>query len=489
MRQPMALKTSSSLVTSIVSSVLITSCAMTAEYQPPITPSLEQYGSSSLPDFIGQERNKTSQKILLEQDIPFQWWALFQSETLNELIVTALQVNPELAAAEAAIRQARENHFAQLSTSFPDVDLSVGTTRQKFSGASVGFPEAPNTLLNLFNASVDVSYNIDLFDKVDNLQLSAQTRLNQEQWKREATYLALTANLVIEFIQFSALKDELRERNQLHAIELERLELLKKDTELGGTASVELLAQSNFVSGEYTAKLDIEKKLAFSRHQIAVLIGKTPEELDLGQLTLTELNLPKELPLSLPSQLVQQRPDIQLAENFIKSRHAELGIAIADQLPQLTLNGSYGTLSTEGSTLFDPISTVWNVSTGLTHPLFHGGELKHKKNAAEAALEESNALYRQTVLIAFKQVADSLRALEYDASAHSESIDSERKRETQLSITEQEKSLGAVSYLQVLEAKQQYHRAKINRIRAQASQLSDTVALFQALGGGWWNRQ
>lgn len=480
--------------------MLTTSCSVMPAYKAPIMAKVDQYSHTTEPNKItepsevGDNQLSNEQTILYNNKLSAKWWRLFNSEQLNTLIRQALKANPELSAAKAAIEQAKANYRAQGSLDLPTVDLNAGISRQKFSGASVGIPDAPASTLTLHNASLDVSYNIDLFDKNKNKQLLAKNQLNQQQWQYKATYIMLTANVVNQYIQLAALDDELIQGKKLQEIEQTQLLLLTEDEQLGGSNKTRVLAQKNNLLNAKKVVYNMQKQRDFIHHQLAILLGVAPAELastglSLERVTLANIKLPEELPLSLPSQLVQQRPDIQLAENLITIRYAELGIATADQFPQLTLSASYGTLSPNTSDLFNPASIVWNAAAGLTQPLFNGGKLKQQKKAAQAALEQANALYQQTVLLAFKQVADSLRALDYDAKIQFEAIKTAQNSENLLVLTEQEKALGALSYLQSLQTKKQYHQAKIQQIQAQAIQLTDTLVLFQALGGGWWNQE
>ncbi len=485
--------------------MLTTSCSLMPDYKAPIIAKVDQYShiaepkKIAEPSEIGDNQLNNEQTILYNNKLSAKWWRLFNSEQLNTLIRQALKANPELSAAKAAIEQAKANYRAQGSLDLPTVDLNAGISRQKFSGASVGIPDAPASTLTLHNASLDVSYNLDLFDKNKNTQLLAKNQLNQQQWQYKATYIMLTANVVNQYIQLAALDDELVQGKKLQEIEQTHLLLLTEDEQLGGSSKTRVLAQKNNLLNAKKIVYNIQKQRDFIHHQLAILMGIIPaqlninspmfEQLPLNKATLDNLTLPTNLPLSLPSQLVQQRPDIQLAENLIKTRYAELDIATADQFPQLTLSASYGTLSPDFSDLFTPASIIWNAAAGLTQPLFNGGKLKQQKKGAQAALEQANGLYQQAVLLAFKEVADSLRALNYNAQAHSETIKMMQTSESLLALTEQEKALGVLSYLQSLETKKRYHQAKIQQIQAQAIQLTDTVVLFQTLGGGWWNQE
>lgn len=464
---------------------LLAACSLNPAYQSPAPSTVTRYTDTELPASVGASSVSSSQQLVVGGQITEKWWRLFNAEVLDQLVATTLQNNAELSAAAAAIEQAQQGYYAQRGMrQLPAVDLNAGIVRQKFSGASVGFPDVPNTTLTLFNASVDVSYNVDLFGKEDNLTLLAQQQRDQSYWQREALYLMLVANVVNQAIELAALTDQLDEYQQWRKLVQQQLNLVQQDILLGGAAATAVLPLQRQLTLLSTTQLELQKKQAFARHQLAVLSGQSPSQPVLAALSLQQLSLPQTLPVSVPSHLVQQRPDIQLAENVIKSRYAELGIARANQLPQLSLNAGYGTLTTDSANLFEPASMIWDVGAAISQPLFRAGELKHKKAAAEAGLKVANAQYQHAVLQAFKQVADSLRALEYDGAAHAEALVALQRDTALLNQLQQQYQLGAISQQQLLQEQLQLHQSKIALIQAHAAQLSDSVALFQALGGG-----
>ena len=475
----------SRLSLSALFAIFLASCASMSDYQKPELATTQPYNDDNAFSFTEVNHDNVKQDVSHNKLLEKQWWALFKSAELNTIIEQAIAGSPELQIAQATMKQAQANFEAEKASHLPKANLTTGVTRQKFSGASVGFPDESNTIFNLYDLSIDLSYNIDLFDKDENITLVAKNSMIHQQLKQQSTYLTLIANVVNQYIQLAAFADELDNRKQILQIEQQRLALLKAEALLGGYPKAALLSQQDQVSQAQIAVATIEKNYVFSQHQLAILMGLTPVNKITSIPSLTQLQLPNNLPLSLPSQLVNQRVDIQLAQNMINTRYAQLGIAVANQLPQITLSGSYGVLSQRSSTLFDPASIIWNAAAGLTQPLFNSGELALRETAALGALEESRALYQQTVLAAFQQVEDSLSALSYDAKMHAQASDYQQRRKNELAIKEQEQALGMVSKLAVLSIKQQHFEANISRINHSAKQLLSTVALFQALGGGW----
>jgi NodT family efflux transporter outer membrane factor (OMF) lipoprotein len=231
----------------------------------------------------------------------------------------------------------------------------------------------------------------------------------------------------------------------------------------------------------------MEKQLAQTRHQLAVLVGRLPSEADLPEFDLDDFQLPEELPVSLPSLLVRQRPDIRAAEEVIHAASAQVGVATANLYPQITLTASFGLEASTLGDLFSSGAAIWSLGGGLLQPIFHGGELTAKRRAAIAVYDQAAEQYRDTVLQAFQNVADVLRALAGDASTLKAQAEAEAVARDALDLTQKQFQLGAVSYLSLLNAERQYQQALLALVQAQAARFADTAALYQALGGGWWN--
>lgn len=471
--------------------IALTSCAVGPDYSSPTAPDVSGYVSETLPPqtVAVDTLMGDSQVFVMDKDIPAQWWELFKSEPLNNLIVKALENNPDLQVAEAALLQAQENLFARNGSRYPAVDIQTGVRRERFSGASFGQPNAPTTLFSLYSASVDVSYDLDLFGNTARALEGLAARVESEKYRREAAYLALTTNVVSFAIQEASLREQIGETELIVEAEQQRLDLLREDFALGAVSRSTVIAQDANLAEILATLPPLKKELAYTRNQLSVLAGQFPSDELAEEFTLSSLHLPKELPVSLPSSLVQQRPDIRVSEALLHAANADVGVATANMFPQITLTGSYGGLSTDASDVFSPESVIWNIGAGLTQPIFRGGQLKHEKQAAIAGLEKAAAQYRSTVLKAFQNVANSLQALQYDAETLSAQSASEKAALENLQLTEQQLELGAVDYITLLDAQRQYHRAKIALIQSQAARINDTAVLFQALGGGWWNRE
>jgi NodT family efflux transporter outer membrane factor (OMF) lipoprotein len=420
------------------------------------------------------------------QDIPAQWWTVFRSPALDQLIRAALERNPNMAAAEASLRQAQENYNAQAGgLLYPAVTGQLGAGRQKVPESSAG---AGAGVFNLYNASVNVSYTPDVFGATRRTLEGAQAAVDYQRFQVEATYLALSANVVTTAIRQASLRAQLQATREVLDALTKQLGVIEKQFEYGAIPRNTVLSQRNQVAQVVATVAPLEKALAQSTHQLSVLAGRLPGEGGMPSFALESLALPEQLPVSLPSTLARQRPDIRASEELLHQASALVGVATAAQYPQFTLSGAFGSSSQTFGSLFDSQNTAWNLTAGLTAPIFNGGALRAQRRAAEAAYDAAAAQYRATLLTAFQNVADSLRALDADADALKAQAEAEALSAESLALAEQQYKLGGISYLSLLDAQRSYQQTHIALVQAQAARYADTAALFQALGGGWWNK-
>jgi NodT family efflux transporter outer membrane factor (OMF) lipoprotein len=466
-------------------------CAVGPDYRPPPPPDVQAYTSAPLPTETSSAPVKggESQRLVLGKEIPERWWNLFRSNSLDHVVRLALKDNPTIAAGQATLREAEENLRAQYGAGrFPQLDANLTGSREKFTGTAFGQTGGTGITFNLYNASVQVSYLLDFFGGVTRELEALQSQVDYQRFQLEGTYLTLTANVVTTVIQEASLRATLQATKEILSEEEKQYNVVKTQFQLGAASRSDVLAQYTQLSQTRATLPPVEKQLSQTRHLLAVLLGRFPNDAGaLPVLDFDSLELPRELPLSLPSTLARQRPDVRAAEALLHAASAQVGVATANLYPKITITGSYGSETTTLSDLFNPNTVIWNLGAGLLQPLFHGGELLAKRRAAAAAYEQALANYRETVLLAFRNVADVLRALETDAralKAEAEAADAARKS---LDLTGEQYGLGAVSYLTLLNAQRQYQQTRINLIEAQAARFADTAALFQALGGGWWH--
>lgn len=472
--------------------LLWSGCAVGPDYRSPEPPGAgAAYTPTPLPEATAGApvAGGAAQRFVPGKEIPEQWWVLFRSEPLDRWIRSALADSPTLAGAEAALRRAGEVRNARFGALLPSVDGSVSATRQTITGAPIGFPGVQINPFTLYDASVNVSYALDLFGGTRRDLERLQAQVDYQRFQLEGAYLTLAANIVTAAVQEASLRGQLRATREILSTEEEQLSLVEKRFELGAAARSDVLAQRAQVAQSRTALPPLEKQLAQTRHLLAVLAGRFPGDApDLPEFELEQLHLPEELPVSLPSALARQRPDIRSAEELLHAASAGVGVATANLYPQITLTAGLGTNANQAGDLFGPGSGIWNIGAGLLQPVFRGGALQAERRAAIAAFDQAAAQYRETVLQAFRNVADVLRALEHDAEALKAQADAENAARVSLQLAQKQYQLGAVSYLTLLNAQRQHEQARIGLVQAQAARLADTAALFQALGGGWWNR-
>ncbi len=467
----------------------IAGCMVGPDYRTPAPPPSGSYTPTPLPDQTASAPGATGvpQTFAPGRDIPAAWWTLFHCEPLDALIREALANSPNIVAARAALRHARENLTAQTGASLlPSVNAQLGATREKFSGITFGQPQFSEEL-NLYNSSVSVSYNLDLFGGARRELEALHAQVDYQRFQLQAAWLALTANIVTAAVREASLRAQIDATERIVADEDAQLTVLRKQFDLGGVSRAAVLAQQTLLAQTRATLPPLRQSLDQVRHQLAVLAGHPPSDTTLPEFTLEMFSLPQMLPVSLPSALVRQRPDILAADAVLHQASAQIGVATAALYPQITLSASYGTQSLTPAQLFRAGSTVWSLGAGLLQPVFHGGQLTAQKRAAEAAYEQAGAQYQQTVLLAFQNVADSLRALDHDASGLEAQSEAWRAASDSLDLTRGQYRIGGVSYLALLDAQRQYQQTVVNLAQAQAARYADTAALFQALGGGWWN--
>jgi NodT family efflux transporter outer membrane factor (OMF) lipoprotein len=467
--------------------MFVAACAVGPDFHRPPSPGEAGYTAEPLPaeTAAADVPGGAAQRFELGRDIVAQWWTLFHSPALSALIEQALATNPNLEAAQSALRQARENVAAGEGALYPAVIGNLSATRQKISGATIGIPGLAS-IFNVNTASVSVSYLLDVFGGTRRQVEALEAQKEFERFQLEAAYLTLASDVVVSVVQEASLRAQIAATQDIIEIEIQQLDVLQHQFELGGASRAAVLAQAATLAQTRATLPPLAKQLAQTRNAIAALVGRFPNNPPEDVFELSALDLPQELPVSLPAQLVEQRPDIRSAQALLHSASAEVGVATANLLPQITLTGQYGAISTG-----NPLSAVniWSIGAGVAQPLFRGGELVHARRAAVAAYEEAAAQYRSTVLTAFQNVADVLRALQSDADALNAELAAERAAADSLDISRRQFQLGAINYLLLLNAQQTYEQAHVALVQTQANRYADTAALFQALGGGWWNRQ
>jgi NodT family efflux transporter outer membrane factor (OMF) lipoprotein len=470
---------------------VLSGCAVGPDFKRPAAPAVPGYTPEPLAmqTSASDAPGGAAQHLATDLDIPGQWWQVFHSERLDKLIHEALAHNADIAAARAGLAVAEENVKAQEGAFYPSLTGNLSPSRNKTAtGAVTPVAATGNPYYNLYTAQLSVSYSPDVFGLNRRTVESLDAQAEMQRFQLEATVLTVTSGLVAAAVQEASLEGQIAATEAIIKAETETLGLLKRQSSLGQIAEANVVTQEAALAQVQATLPPLQKQLAQQRDQVAALTGHYPSEAKDEDFELVVLALPTDLPVSLPSKLVEQRPDIRAAEANLHSASALVGVAIANRLPNLTLTAYDGTSAAKASQLLSPGTGFWSIAAGLTAPIFDGFTLLHKQRAAEAGLEQAAQQYRSTVINAFQNVADALRALQSDADAVKANAAAEHAAAESLAIARRQIELGDVSYLFLLTAQQAYQQAVLARIQTQGNRLADTAALYQALGGGWWNR-
>jgi NodT family efflux transporter outer membrane factor (OMF) lipoprotein len=469
-------------------------CAVGMNFQAPTAPQVTSYTPAPLPP-VTVKAAGVAQHFNPGADISGEWWTLFHAPELNSLIDTALSHNPTLEASQQTLIEAEENVRAEEGSYVPALSGNFQAERERISsaelagqGAGALASSAVIPPFSLYNASLSVSYTLDVFGGVRRQVESLRAQADYQQYELEAAYLTLTANIVTAAVTEASYKAQIDATNQIIAAEQRQLAILNNQVALGGVPKANVLSEQATLSSTQAQLPPLQAALAQTRNQLADYVGALPANFHEDDFTLASLHLPPDVPVSLPSALVDQRPDIQASAAQLHEASAEVGVAIANMLPQISLTGDVGHEALNTATLFTPQTLLWSLVAGATQPIFEGGTLNARRKAAVAALRAAGSQYQSTVLSAFQNVADALEVLQYDAATLQAAQLAEEESAKSLAVTQDQYQLGGQPFTAVLTAQTTYQNAVISRVKAQAARLSDTAALFQALGGGWWHR-
>lgn len=479
-------------LTVALATVLISGCMVGPDFSRPQAPTLQHYSADPLQRTVAasdQTELAAGAAQQLDHVLPVsaRWWQSFDSATLNQLVAEAFRANPDLAAAQAALREASENMQAAHGALIPSISGGLDSKRQH-SSSSGSSSSNGGRVYNTFNASVDVSYELDVFGGNRRAYEALQASHEYQQFELEASYLSLASNVVNAAISEASYREQIATTKDIIQLQQQLLDILQTQFEFGSISQADVESQVASIAATQASLPPLQKSLALLRNQLAVYLGKAPSELSMDPITLDQLTLPQQLPLSLPSDLVAQRPDIRASAALMHQAAAEVGVATANQLPQFGITGSYGSEGNTFAELFSPGTLVWNLASSITQSIFDGGIKRHQTRASEAAYDQAQASYRSVVLSAFQDVANVLDALNYDAQTLRARVIAEEAATRSEKIADEQYKAGGTSYSTLLDAQKTLLNARLLRVQAQAARLTDTVALYQALGGGWWNR-
>jgi NodT family efflux transporter outer membrane factor (OMF) lipoprotein len=476
----------SALLPALIAGCVLSACAVGPNFHRPAAPAVSAYLPESLPEKTVEAPGiaGAAQRFLAEGGIAADWWKSFNSAELNALVSEALKANPNVAAAQAALREALENTAAQRANYWPQLQGNFDATRQR-NATGVLSPTLSNgvSVFNLYTPQVTVSFVPDLFGGNRRQVESLAALADNARFELDATYLTLTNNVIATVIEVAGLQEQIRATERIVALYHESLDVLNRSLELGAVAEADVDAQETALAQAEATLPPLRHQLETQRHQLAVLTGHLPAEAPSLELKLSGLQLPTDIPVGIPSQLVERRPDVLAAEAQLHAATAQVGVAEAAMLPQFTITAGAGSTATAISDLFKDGTGFWSVGGNLSQTLFAGGALYHKKRAADAAVDAAGATYRATVLAAFQNVADALHALTSDADALQASARAAQAAENSFNIARRQLELGSVSYLFLILSEQNYLQTQIALISSQMNRLADTAALFQSLGG------
>lgn len=467
-------------------SLFLSGCAVGPDFATPETPPVTSYTAAQ--DVSSETRAGDAEQQFSTVDIPAQWWALFHSTTLDQWVKTAMTDSPTLDAARARLRQAQEDLNAQTGArTLPSIDGKLSGARQKVDPAAFGVPVAEQPPpFTLYNASVSVSYTLDIFGANQRALEGLKAEVDNQAHELQAARMTLAANVVTTAIRQAAAREKIDTTLALFAAQSEQLRIMQARLHAGGVSQADVSNQQLLLAQTRATLPPLEAQFSQLSHQLAVYLGQPPSLLPITPLRLADLQLPADVPVGIPSQLTRQRPDILAAEALWHKASADVGVATANLYPQFTLTGSFGSQRTNAGDLSQGLN-VWNLGLGLVQPLFHGGELQALKRSAEAAYDAAAAQYRQTVLQGFQQVADALRSLQTDAQSVNARQDAAQQAQAALDIARARYQSGGISHLSLLDSQRQQLQTHVDSIGAQADQYADTAALLHAVGGGWWN--
>ena len=472
---------------------LVAGCTVGPDFTRPDPPRDQTYLTDpsadqtvSVPDVLGGE----AQRFVADLDIPGQWWNVYQSRPLDELIQQAMRANPDVQSAIQAIKAAQQNARAQRAALFPVVTATGSGTQNQVSNSLSAPTNNPNSFIfGLFTGLLNVSYVLDLWGGTRRAAESLEATAEAQCFQLEATYLTLSSNVVVAAITEASLRAQIAVNQRTIEIQRQTLELLRNRFAIGQAAQYDVATQEAALAASIAALPPLRNQLSQQRHLLATLTGRTTAHVPAETFELDALSLPQTLPVSMPARMIEQRPDVRSAEANVHSAGATVGVATAAMLPQVTGTLIYGSTSTSSDLLFsDLLGPTVTVGGAFSQTLLDGGALLAKRRAAVAAWEQSKAQYRSAVLTAFRNVADSLRAIEFDALTFQAASNAEQAARLALEITRRRLAAGDAGILDILNAELTYQTAAMNLVTARAQRYSDTAGLFQALGGGWWNR-
>jgi len=480
------------LAAALAAMAVLSGCEVGPDFLRPSPPAVESYVSPQKPELGSAGANEIAQRLKVGDAVIEGWWTLFHAPALDQVVQRAIADNRTLTAAKFTLAQAQQAVIQARGGLYPQIDLNASAERQRTSASRASQSTSSRAgggsdIFNLFSVGPTVSYAVDVFGQTARRIEQQEALAENQRYQLAAAYLTLTGNSVAQAITIASLRAQIGAIEEIVADDERNADLVRQQVAAGKAAQVDVLAAESQLANDRTQLPPLMQQLSAARHALSILVGQFPGQWSVPDFDLSGFALPADLPLTLPSELVHRRPDILAAESTLHANSAAIGVATAQMYPSLTLSGSVGTESLKTDTLFEHSTMFWSLALGIAAPIFHGGALEAQREGAVDAFQASFATYQQTVLQAFAQVSDTLRALEHDAQL----IDDERNAldasESSLRLQQLSYAAGKTNLLQLLDAERVYQQARLGYERAEAQRYQDTAQLFLAMGGGWWD--
>jgi NodT family efflux transporter outer membrane factor (OMF) lipoprotein len=454
----------SARVTPLAAALILAGCALAPPAKPPAPPAPEHYAAQPVPADSAKADGVTQHFSLGARAVP-EWWRLYGNDTLDAWVDEGLRNNPSLAATKHTLESAHQLLRAQVGANMlPSIDAGGQASRQR----AIGFPDIgpPTNLYDVYAGQLQLSYNFDLFGATRHGIEQSAAQVDQQSYEFDAAKRALAANIVIAAINAASLAEQVSASEHLSALAHAQADIAERSYRLGAASHDDVLTAQQEAASIDASIPALRTQALRARHALAVLIGRTPDQAP-SNLTLSQL---------------QQRPDVLAAEAAVHAASAQVGVATANLFPHISLSASIGSAAFKPANLFTAAGSIWSAGLSLTQPIFHGGALLAQRKAAIASYNAALANYQQAVLNAFQNVADTLTALNQDALALQSAQDAAATAGQSFTDTDARYRLGAIAYPAALLSEQHWQNAKLTEIQARAARLSDTAALYQAMG-------
>ena len=469
---------------SLALAALLLGCTLGPDFTSPKAPAETTYTPNG-----EAEHQAGDQRIAMDRKITGDWWSLYRSAPLNAVLEQAIAGNRSLVAAQASLAGAQEAVNQALAGLYPQIDLGAGATRQHINGAQFGLSKLPPGFppySNLFRVGPTVSYAVDVFGVTRRGIEENQALAQVADYELDAAYLTLTGNAVLQSLTIASLRSQITTVEGIIADDQTNLRLVETEVRAGVATQLDIETARSQLASDRTLAPPLRQQLSVARHALAVLVGQAPASWTSPDFDLDQITLPTELPVSLPSALVRQRPDLLASEAQLHAASAAIGVATAQLYPNINLTAALTQQAISVDSLFSGASNIWSIGANLTAPLFHGGALQAQRRRTVDAFNSTLATYEQTVLQSFGQVADVLDALSHDAELLAEQQNAVTAAEASLTLTRRSYTLGSIGVLQVVDAQRLAEQARLGYVRARAQRYLDTAQLLVAMGGGWW---